>query len=129
VTHVNGGGSGRAPFSDHLSYLDKQIALLGTGGTLTMLAESGSGTLAGNAQQDAFDQIAQSDASVISEAFQRDFDAPLLASAFPGWPVEAYFEISIKKANPYGLPVEKDVLGRVTIDTPAIEQPSQMGNV
>jgi phage gp29-like protein len=129
VTHVNGGGSGRAPFSEHLSYLDKQIALLGTGGTLTMLAESGSGTLAGNAQQDAFDQIAQSDASVISEAFQRDFDAPLLESAFPGWPVEAYFEISIKKANPYGLPVKKDILGRVTMDAPAVEQPSPLGNV
>jgi phage gp29-like protein len=129
VTHVNGGGSGRAPFAEHLTYLDKQIALLGTGGTLTMLAESGSGTLAGGAQQDAFDQIAQADASVISEAFQRDFDAPLLAEAFPNYPVEAYFEIAIKKDNPYGLPVQKDVLGRVTMDTPTIEQPSSMGNV
>jgi phage gp29-like protein len=129
VTHVNGGGAGRAPFADHLQYLDRQIALLGTGGLLTMLAESGSGTLAGSAHQDAFNQIAQADAAAISEAFQRDFDAPLLAEAFPGWPAEAYLEISIKKDNPYGLPVEKDVLGRVTIDTPAIEQPSQMGNV
>jgi phage gp29-like protein len=129
VTHVNGGGAGRAPFAEHLQYLDRQIALLGTGGLLTMLAESGSGTLAGTAHQDAFNQIAQADAAAISEAFQRDFDAPLLAEAFPGWPAEAYFEISIKKENPYGLPVKKDVLGRVTIDTPAIEQPSQMGNV
>ena len=129
VTHVNGGGSGRAPFSEHLTYLDKQIALLGTGGTLTMLAESGSGTLAGNAQQDAFDQIAQADASVISEAFQRDFDAPLLAEAFPNYPVEAYFEIGIKKENPYGLPVKKDVLGRVIMESPTMEQPSPMGNV
>ena len=94
-----------------------------------MLAESGSGTLAGNAQQDAFDQIAQSDAAVISEAFQRDFDAPLLEAAFPGWPAEAYFEISIKKDNPYGIPVKKDVLGRVTMDAPEIEQPSPTGNV
>ena len=129
VTHVNGGGAGRAPFADHLQYLDRQIALLGTGGLLTMLAESGSGTLAGTAHQDAFNQIAQADAAAVSEAFQRDFDAPLLAEAFPGWPAEAYFEISIKKENPYGLPVKKDVLGRVTIDTPAMEQPSQMGNV
>jgi phage gp29-like protein len=129
VTHVNGGGSGRAPFAEHLSYLDKQIALLGTGGTLTMLAESGSGTLAGGAQQDAFNQIAQADASAISEAFQRDFDAPLLAEAFPGWPVEAYFEIAVKQDNPYGIPVQKDVLGRVTLEKPAMEQPSQTGNV
>jgi phage gp29-like protein len=129
VTHVNGGGSGRAPFAEHLQYLDRQIALLGTGGLLTMLAESGSGTLAGTAHQDAFNQIAQADGAAISEAFQRDFDKPLLEEAFPGWPAEAYFEISIKKDNPYGLPVEKSVLGRVTIDTPAVEQPSQMGNV
>jgi phage gp29-like protein len=129
VTHVNGGGSGRAPFAEHLSYLDKQIALLGTGGTLTMLAESGSGTLAGGAQQDAFNQIAQADASAVSEAFQRDFDTPLLEEAFPGWPAEAYFEISIKKDNPYGLPMQKSVLGRVTMEKPAMEQPSPTGNV
>jgi phage gp29-like protein len=129
VTHVNGGGAGKAPFSEHLSYLDKQIALLGTGGTLTMIAESGTGTLAGGAQQDAFNQIAQSDASAISEAFQRDFDAPLLAEAFPGAPVLAYFEIGIKKDNPYGLPVKKDVTGRVVAEAPAVEQPSNLGNV
>jgi phage gp29-like protein len=129
VTHVNGGGSGRAPFSDHLSYLDKQIALLGTGGTLTVIAESGTGTLAGGAQQDAFNQIAQSDAAAISEAFQRDFDTPLLAEAFPGAPVLAYFEIGIKKDNPYGLPVKKDVLGRVVMEAPSVEQPSPTGNV
>ena len=129
VTHVNGGGTGRAPFSDHLQYLDKQIALLGTGGLLTMLAESGSGTLAGNAHQNAFNQIAQSDAAAISEAFQRDFDTPLLAEAFPGWPVAAYFEISVPKENPYGLPAAKEVLGRVTLEPPALTSPSPTGNV
>jgi len=45
VKYVDGGGTGRAPFRDHLDYLDRQITLLGTGGLLTMLAESGSGTL------------------------------------------------------------------------------------
>ena len=128
VAHVNGGGNGRAPFSDHLQYLDRQIALLGTGGLLTMLAESGSGSLAGSAHQNAFNQIAQSDAAAISEALQRDFDAPLLSEAFPGWPVEAYFEIAIPKENPY-LPPAREILGRVTLDTPALEQPSPTGNV
>lgn len=33
VKYVNGGGAaGRAPFRDHLDYLDRQITLLGTGG-------------------------------------------------------------------------------------------------
>ena len=43
---MNGGGTGTPPFRDNLDYLDRQITLLGTGGLLTMLTESGSGTLA-----------------------------------------------------------------------------------
>jgi len=94
VKYVDGGGPGsKPPFRDHLDYLDKQITLLGTGGLLTMLAESGSGTLAGSAHQQAFDQVAKGDAVLVSEALQRDFDKPLLDAAFPGWPVEAGFAL------------------------------------
>ena len=63
-----------------------------------MLTESGSGTLPGNAHQEAFNQVAKADAVMVSEALQRDFDAPLLATAFPGWPVEAGFELRIEDA-------------------------------
>ena len=95
VKYVDGGGGrSRPPFRDQLDYLDKQITLLGTGGLLTMLAESGSGTLAGSAHQQAFDQVARSDAVMVSEALQRDFDLPMLNKAFPGWPVEAYFTMT-----------------------------------
>ena len=95
VKYVDGGnGRNRPPFRDHLDYLDKQITLLGTGGLLTMMAESGSGTLAGSAHQQAFDQVARSDAVMVSEALQRDFDLPMLERAFPGWPVEAYFTMT-----------------------------------
>jgi len=105
VKYVNGGGAaGRAPFRDHLDYLDKQITLLGTGGLLTMLTESGSGTLAGSAHAEAFRQVAQADAVLVAEALRRDFDAPLLASAFPGWPVEAGLEIVVDGAE--GAPAE-----------------------
>jgi len=31
---------------------------------------------------------------MVSEALQRDFDAPMLAAAFPGWPVEAGFRLT-----------------------------------
>lgn len=58
-----------------------------------MLTESGSGTLAGSAHQQAFDQVAKGDAVLISEALQRDFDKPLLDQYFPGWPVEAGFAL------------------------------------
>jgi hypothetical protein len=76
-----------------------QITLLGTGGLLTMLTESGSGTLAGSAHQEAFNQVAKADAVMVSEALQRDFDAPLLEAAFPGWPAEAAFELSMEAAG------------------------------
>ena len=105
VKYVNGGGAaGRAPFRDHLDYLDKQITLLGTGGLLTMLTEAGSGTLAGSAHAEAFRQVAQADAVLVAEALRRDFDAPLLARAFPGWPVEAGLEIAVDGAE--GAPAE-----------------------
>ena len=39
-----------------------------------MLAESGSGTLAGNAHSDTFLQIARSDAALLSGLFQEQFD-------------------------------------------------------
>ncbi len=90
------GGTGRPPFRDNLDYLDRQITLLGTGGLLTMLTESGSGTLAGSAHQEAFNQVAKADAVMVSEALQRDFDKPLLEAAFPGWPVEAGFELRME---------------------------------
>jgi phage gp29-like protein len=96
VKYVNGGGAGgRAPFRDHLDYIDRQITLLGTGGLLTMLTEAGSGTLAGSAHAEAFRQVAQADAVLVAEALRRDFDAPLLAAAFPGWPIEAGLEIDV----------------------------------
>ena len=42
---------GKPPFREHLDYLDRQITMVGTGGLLTMLAEPGSGTLAGGVSQ------------------------------------------------------------------------------
>ena len=73
-----------------------QITLLGTGGLLT---KSGSGTLAGNAHQEAFNQVAKADAVMVAEALQRDIDAPMLAAAFPGWPVEAVFELKTDEVS------------------------------
>ena len=91
VKYVNGGGN-KPPFMEHIEYLDRQITLAATGGLLTMLAESGSGTLAGNAHSDTFLQIARSDAAMLSGVFQEQFDTPLLHQFFPGEPVLAYFE-------------------------------------
>ncbi|MDD4018691.1 MAG: hypothetical protein PHV28_12200 [Kiritimatiellae bacterium] len=78
------------------------IVLVGTGGLLTMLAESGSGTLAGSAHQEAFNQVAKADAVMVAEALRRDFDKPLLEGAFPGWPVEAGFELRMEETVAVG---------------------------
>ena len=93
IKYVTGGAS-KAPFREHLDYIDRQITMVGTGGLLTMLTESGSGTLAGSAHRDTFLQIARGDAVALSEVMQREIDLPMLAQAFPGWPPLAYFEFA-----------------------------------
>lgn len=93
IKYVTGGGS-RPPFKEHLEYIDRQIAMVGTGGLLTMMAQPGAGTLAGNAHTETFLQIARGDAATLSEVLQREIDLPLLSEAFPGWPVQAYFEFA-----------------------------------
>jgi hypothetical protein len=72
----------------------QKITLTATGGLLTMLSQAGSGTLAGNAHAETFQQIARSDAVVLSGVLQRGIDVPLLTEFFPGQPVQAYFEFA-----------------------------------
>ena len=93
IKYVHGGGS-RPPFREHIEYIDRQITLVGTGGLLTMLSESGTGTLAGGAHSETFTQIARGDAVTLSGVLQRHIDVPLLGKVFPGRPIQAYFEFS-----------------------------------
>ncbi|MFA7257235.1 MAG: DUF935 family protein [Kiritimatiellales bacterium] len=93
IKFVTGGGA-RPPFHDQIKYLDEQITIAATGGLLTMLSAPGSGTLAGNAHQDSFLQIAKSDAVTLAGILQNAIDVPLLAEYFPGQPALAYFEFS-----------------------------------
>jgi hypothetical protein len=91
---VDSGARAQNPFEDHLRYQDQIIVLAATGGKLTTLAESGTGTLAGTAHQAAFDDIVEAEAAIISEIFQRQFDARILAREFPGQPQLAYFQLA-----------------------------------
>jgi len=84
VKFVNGGGN-KPPFLEHIDYIDRQITLAATGGLLTMLAESGSGTLAGNAHSDTFLQIARGDAALLSGLFQEQFDTPMDKKSLFWW--------------------------------------------
>lgn len=88
----NDGPRGVDPFTPRLRHLQEELVLAGTGGKLTMLAESGSGTLAGGAHADTFGEIADGRAQKISERFQRDFDAEVLGREHPGEPVLVYFK-------------------------------------
>jgi hypothetical protein len=90
----NQGPRGSQPFLAHLDFLTRKLILAGTGGLLTMLAEPGSGTLAGNAHQDTFETIARAEARRISEIFQKQLDCELLDARFPGRPHLVYFEIA-----------------------------------
>jgi phage gp29-like protein len=82
------------PFRDYLEYLTEKLILAGTGGMLTMLTRSGSGTLAGDAHTETFEMLAKGDARAISEILQRQFDKSLLDAAFSGRPILAYFALA-----------------------------------
>jgi phage gp29-like protein len=88
---------GSQPFAPRLEWLQKQLVLAGTGGMLTMLAESGSGTLAGSVHEQAFRQLGRALARTISEALQQQLDLPWLERQFPGRPVLAYFNVSARQ--------------------------------
>lgn len=82
------------PFNDYLQRQDNEIVLAATSSLLTVLTESGSGTLAGNAHQDTFEAVARAQAMLISEILNEQFDRPLLNALFPEQEVYAYFELA-----------------------------------
>lgn len=85
----------KMPYFERIDYADKQIVMATTGGLLTMLTESGSGTLAGNAHSDTLVGLARADAAKISEVFQQQFDRPILKAFFPGQPIAVYFQFDL----------------------------------
>ena len=92
-------GSSRSvdPFTAFIQHQEKTILMLATGGTLGSMAESGAGTLAGNAQADVWDQIVSRDAGIIASAVVRSLLRPFLAAAFPGQPVAVDFDFDLTK--------------------------------
>ena len=93
VTTVGTESRGQDPFSQFLEHQEKQIVLMATGGTLTSLAQADTGSLAGGAQMDVWQQIVARDVMVISAAINRALVRPFLETAFPGKPVAAEFKI------------------------------------
>lgn len=97
VHTVGGTNLGTPPFGEHIKYQDQQIVMAITSGLLTMLAESGSGTLAGGAHSETFDRVVRALAKRISEVFQQQLDKPFFEETFPNEPILAYFEIKAEQ--------------------------------
>lgn len=98
-TVTGNNGAGGSPFLELMDWCDKQLVLAGTGGLLTMLAESGSGTLAGGAHMEAFELLARREAVMVSECLQDQMDQLVLNKWFPGLPQYAYFELEGAEEN------------------------------
>ena len=86
------------PFRGYLDYFTEKLVLAGTGGLLTMLTQSGSGTLAGGAHADTFRLLARGHGRRLSEGLQKQFDSVVLKAAFPGKPALAYFTLDFQAA-------------------------------
>ena len=86
------------PFSEYLRHQQELVVLMATGGLLTTLAESGSGTLAGNAHLETWRQVVRKDARIIGEAIQGQLVAPWLRRKFPGRPVCSVFDFDAEPA-------------------------------
>jgi len=93
IKSVDAGERGVNPFKEFRTELKELVVLAGTGGKLTMLTESGSGTLAGGAHQDAWDDIVQGKSRELSEVLQRQIDQSFLEKNFPEQGRLARFEL------------------------------------
>ena len=72
------------PFREHIRHLTEQLILAGTGGILNMLAESGTGTLAGGVHARAFAQLASAEARPDQRITAKAIGRRNTGSQFPG---------------------------------------------
>ena len=86
-------------FEKRAKWCENAIITVATGGLLTITAESGSGTLAGSAHTDSFENLVAGSAASISAAINRQFTRRLLAAAFPDDPPLAYFSLAPEPAD------------------------------
>lgn len=82
-----------ASFEARARWCKEAIITIGLGGLLTVEAESGSGTLAGNAHADSFTELCTGTAASIANAVNLQWARPRLQQAFPGQRIYAYFSL------------------------------------
>lgn len=91
------GARGQDPFSAFIEHQEKLVVLMATGGTLTSLAQADTGSLAGGAQMDVWEQIVSRDGVVVAAALNRGLFRAFLAQEFPGEKPLAHFELGREK--------------------------------
>nr|AIF26381.1 hypothetical protein [uncultured bacterium fosmid pJB16B1] len=85
------GARGINPFKDFIHNQRELVVLMSTGGLLTSLTESGSGTLAGGAHSDTWAEVRRMDSAKVGSVLNRTLADAILDRAFPGRPHLAYF--------------------------------------
>ncbi|MCI7698781.1 MAG: DUF935 family protein [Akkermansia sp.] len=90
---VETGQNSADSFAARAEWCKKAIITLALGGTLTMMSESGTGTLAGSAHSDSLSRLITATARRISRAVDTQWAAPILRTAFPGKPILAHFTL------------------------------------
>ena len=94
ITDFAGGSRGTDPFGNFIEHQEKLIVLLATGGTLTSLAQSDTGSLAGGAQMKVWREIVQRDAGVLGQSVKRSLIAPYLERTFGARPCAVDFALT-----------------------------------
>ena len=95
VKFPTAGIRGSHPFKEFTDHLAEQVVLAATGGKLTMLNEAtGIGGGQAGVHQDAFDELAQSEAGELCAILNEQLFKPELCCQFPGQPVAAYFHLA-----------------------------------
>ncbi|MFA7175387.1 MAG: hypothetical protein WC340_18580, partial [Kiritimatiellia bacterium] len=84
------------PFTEFLRHQQELTVLMATGGLLTTLTESGSGTLAGGAHTDTWQRVVGRDLRSVGRAVNRTSTKTLLNHKFPGYPHLAGIEFATK---------------------------------
>ncbi len=118
-TTVETGQNNCAAFMERARWCKEAIITVACGGQLTVLAESGSGTLAGNAHADSFESLCAGTAASISAAINKQFTRRLLAEKWPDAPALAKFTLAPEPADERA--DMADLLGKLTAAGYALE--------
>lgn len=107
IVPVETAAQGGATFQDRVVFANKKMIMRATGGTLTSLAESGTGTLAGEAQMEVFRTLAKAEARKISEVISKQFVNRWLDRLYPGKPRLVYWAMDAEDEQGKMAHVEK----------------------